>query len=202
MREQLKERYVEGIKNADSFEYGAKLDDELRDLSGIKKVTKDEVIDSKSSLDGGERVSKAKSEWQEIQSIKNKYPDEALPSSGALWGTAKIENGLIQKIGNKGNTFKDVDFVITKSGELKIGKKHHFLGNANEVEAAGTLKIVKGKIKKISNHSGHYFPSVVEAENYPKIFRQLGIDTKDVSLEIVYENAEGQIKFITKLITE
>ena len=92
--------------------------------------------------------------------------------------------------------------MITTKGELKIGKKHHFLGNASDVEAAGTLKVVNGKVKKISNASGHYFPSIPEAEKFPRIFRQLGIDTKNASLEILYEDTLGNVKTITKFLQE
>lgn len=140
--------------------------------------------------------------WKITQKIKNKYPNEALPKDGELWGIAKIENGLINPIGNKGKTFNEVDFVITIKGELKIGKKHHFLGNASDVEAAGTLKVVNGKVKKISNASGHYFPSIPEAEKFPQIFRQLGIDTKNASLEILYEDNLGNVKTIIKFLQE
>ncbi|WP_123922037.1 hypothetical protein [Flavobacterium sp. LM4] len=110
-----------------------------------------------------------------------------MPLDGQLWGIAEIENGVIKQMEAKGNTFNDVDFVITTKGELKIGKKHHFLGNANDVEAAGTIKTVNGKLRKISNSSGHYFPTIDETNKFPEIFRQLGIDTKGVSLEIIDE---------------
>ncbi|MFK7002181.1 hypothetical protein [Flavobacterium oreochromis] len=107
-----------------------------------------------------------------------------------MWGIAEVENGLIKPIGNKGNSFNNgVDFVITTSGELKIGKKHHFLGNASDVEAAGTIRTVNGKLKNISNASGHYFPTIEEANKFPEIFRQLGIDTKGAALEILYIDA-------------
>jgi len=116
--------------------------------------------------------------WKPIQKIANKYPTEVMPLDGQLWGVAEIENGAIKQISNKGNTFNDVDFVITTSGELKIGNKHHFLGKGSEVEAAGTIKTVNGKIKKISNSSGHYFPTIDETNKFPEIFRQLGIENK------------------------
>lgn len=85
---------------------------------------------------------------------------------------------------------------------MKIGKKHHFLGNASDVEAAGTIKTVNGKLKKISNSSGHYFPTVDETNKFPEIFRQLEIDTKGASLEIKYLDDTGNLKTMTKFITE
>ena len=66
--------------------------------------------------------------WTSVQKIANKYPNEPLPNDGTLWGIANSESGLINPVSNKGNTFNDVDFVITTNGELKIGKKHHFFG--------------------------------------------------------------------------
>nr|MCU0431366.1 fibronectin type III domain-containing protein [Cytophagaceae bacterium] len=140
--------------------------------------------------------------WKPIQKIANKYPTEAMPLDGQLWGIAEIESGAIKQISNKGNTFNDVDFVITTSGELKIGKRHHFLGNASDVEAAGTIKTVNGKIKKISNSSGHYFPTIDETNKFPEIFRQLGLDTKGASLEIKYLDEAGNLKTQTKFINE
>jgi hypothetical protein len=141
-------------------------------------------------------------DWKSIQKIANKYPTEEMPLDGQLWGIAEIENGAIKQIATKGNTFNDVDFVITTRGELKIGKKHHFLGNANGVEAAGTIKTVNGNLKKISNSSGHYFPTIDETNKFPEIFRQLGINTKGVSLEIKYLDEAGNLKTQTKFITE
>lgn len=123
-----------------------------------------------------------------------------MPLDGQLWGIAEIENGLIKPLLNKGNTFNKVDFVITCRGELKIGRKHHFLDFANDVEAAGTLKITKGKIKQISNQSGHYFPTVYETEKFPEIFKQIGLDTKGASLEILYLDEAGKLKSQNKLL--
>ncbi|MEN9918210.1 MAG: hypothetical protein RL662_646 [Bacteroidota bacterium] len=140
--------------------------------------------------------------WKPIQGIKNKYPTEAMPLDGELWGIAQIENGLIKSIPNKGNTFKDVDFVITTKGKLKIGRKHHFLGNGSDVEAAGTIKITNGKLNKISNSSGHYFPTIEEANKFPEIFRKLGINTKGVALEIKFLDEAGNLKTQTKFILE
>ncbi|MBP4137447.1 hypothetical protein [Flavobacterium geliluteum] len=139
-------------------------------------------------------------DWKSIQKIPTKYPNEPLPSDGELWGIAEIENGLIKTITNKGNTFIDVDFVVTTKGELKIGKRHQFLGNAGDVEAAGTIKVTNGKLKKISNASGHYFPSIDESSKFPEIFKELGIDTKGASLEIIYLDDLGTKKTITKFI--
>lgn len=140
--------------------------------------------------------------WISVQKIPTKYPTEPLPADGELWGIAEFENGLIKPVGNKGNTFTDVDFIVTTKGELKIGKKHQFLGNAQDVEAAGTIKVISGKLKKISNASGHYFPTIDETMKFPEIFKKLGLDTKGASLEIIYLDDLGKQKTQTKFITD
>ncbi|AZQ65228.1 hypothetical protein EI427_23735 [Flammeovirga pectinis] len=129
----------------------------------------------------------------------NKYPSESMPLDGSLWGIAKISNGLIDKLGDKGNTFDGVDFVVTMSGKLKIGKKHHFLGKGESVQAAGTLKIVKGKVKKIENDSGHYLPSIEETLLFPAIFEDLGLKIKGAALKIKYIK-NGKFETITKFV--
>jgi hypothetical protein len=140
--------------------------------------------------------------WNPIQRILNKDPTDAMPLDGQLWGIATIENGVIKSLSNKGNTFNEIDFVITTNGELKIGKKHHFLGNATDVEAAGTIKVVHGKIKKITNASGHYFPTIDETNKYPEIFKQLGLNIKGTALEILYLDESGYLRSKIKYITE
>lgn len=95
---------------------------------------------------------------------------------------------------NRGNTFNSIDFVVTTDGKLILGKKHHFLGKATDVEAAGTLKLSNGRITRISNDSGHYEPSVLETEKYPTIFKQLGLDLDRTSLEILYIDEAGFLR--------
>lgn len=88
--------------------------------------------------------------------IKNKFPDEALPSDGKILNHF-IEDGKIKGI----NGQRRVDFVINKEGNLVLGKKHQLLGNADDVMAAGQLKIDgQGMIRRIDNSSGHYRPTV------------------------------------------
>ncbi len=93
-------------------------------------------------------------------------------------------------------------FYFSKTGEIKLSEKHHFLGNASDVEAAGTIKMVNGKVKKITNNSGHYTPTIAQSEKFPEIFRQLGVNTKGSSLEIIYLDEFGNKKLITKFINE
>lgn len=68
-----------------------------------------------------------------------------------------------------------------------IGSKHHYLGNAEDVVAAGQIKINgKGAIKRIDNLSGHYQPTVNQAMNYQTLFEQQGLLLDKTWLEYYY----------------
>ena len=112
--------------------------------------------------------------------IKNKFPDEALPSDGKILNHF-IEDGKIKGI----NGQRRVDFVINKEGNLVLGKKHQLLGNADDVMAAGQLKIDgQGMIRRIDNSSGHYRPTVEEALKYPELFENAGLNLDKAWLDI------------------
>jgi hypothetical protein len=105
-------------------------------------------------------------------SIKNKFPNEPLPKDG------RIINYTL-KAGNIKDIFglRRMDFVIDKDGKLIIGKKHQTLGNAEDVLAAGQLKVDGyGMIRRIDNNSGHYRPTAEEASKYPELFEQAGFN--------------------------
>lgn len=111
--------------------------------------------------------------------ITNKFPDEAIPIDGKKIDYY-IENGRIKGIDGINN----VDFVITADGDLLIGSKHHYLGNGQDVLAAGQLKINgEGQVKRIDNLSGHYRPTVSEAMRYQTLFEKLGLDLNNTWLE-------------------
>lgn len=115
--------------------------------------------------------------------ITNKFPNEEIPTDGYRLDYY-ISDGKIKGIdGRKGN----FDFVITKDGQLLIGSKHHYLGNAEDVVAAGQIKINgKGAIKRIDNLSGHYQPTVNQAMNYQTLFEQQGLLLDKTWLEYYY----------------
>lgn len=123
--------------------------------------------------------------------IKNKFPDEALPSDGKILNHF-IEDGKIKGI----NGQRRVDFVINKEGNLVLGKKHQLLGNADDVMAAGQLKIDgQGMIRRIDNRSGHYRQTVEEALKYPELFENAGLNLDKAWLNIdkYTINADGII---------
>lgn len=138
-----------------------------------------------------------------IQKITNKFPDEPLPTTGRIDGIAKIENGRI-KLDKSIATNKPIDFVVDKQGNLILGSKHHLPGNAGEVQAAGQMKISGGKIKSITNESGHYRPTIEEARKYPEMLRKMGLELKNTHLKL-WEfkfNADGWIVNQTKVVDE
>ena len=125
------------------------------------------------------KMSKGISEKGSSSKIANKFPNEAMPSDGKVFDYY-IENGRIKGIDGRNNA----DFVITTDNNLIIGNKHHYLGNGQDVLAAGQLKINgQGQIKRIDNLSGHYRPTVDEAMRYQSLFENLGLDLNKTWLE-------------------
>ncbi|MBB4806931.1 hypothetical protein HNP38_002227 [Chryseobacterium defluvii] len=116
--------------------------------------------------------------FKKFPRISNKFPKEELPLDGKIYGIVEVENGLLKLDGNIIPKYSKVDFVIDLDGNLILGYKHHLLGNRSDVIAAGTLKIDKGRVTSITNFSGHYWPSVIETDNFPLIFKELGVDLK------------------------
>lgn len=129
--------------------------------------------------------------------IKNKFPHEALPKNGLIIDFYRDINGLIRN--SKGNILKNdsYNYVITKTGGLKIGFKHHFLGNADDVLAAGSIKTKNGWISEIDNLSGHYKPTLEEALNFEKLFKIVNLPIKRANLKIYkfVENTNGYVDF-------
>ncbi|MDO4879801.1 MAG: RHS repeat-associated core domain-containing protein [Capnocytophaga sp.] len=114
--------------------------------------------------------------------ITNKFPEEELPTNGRIT-SFDIIDGKIKNV----NGEREFDFIITKENKLVIGKKHHFLGNREDVLAAGQLKLNgQGQIRRIDNLSGHYRPTVLESSQFPDIFKKMGLNIKGATF-IVWE---------------
>lgn len=110
------------------------------------------------------------------QAIPNRYPNE--PQSGKRFeynisdGKLKIRDGI-----------NEADFVVDMDGKLHIGRGHSYLANGRDVQAAGILKVNhSGQIRKITNASGHYAPTVSQGRNFPSILNQSGLSTKNAWL--------------------
>ncbi|MBC3211985.1 hypothetical protein HZI46_13485 [Serratia fonticola] len=110
--------------------------------------------------------------------IKNKFPDETLPKDGVILSHT-IENGKIKGIDGK----REMDFVVTQDGRLVIGEKHHLLGNAEDVLAAGEIRLNgKGQVRRLENLSGHYQPTPEEAARFPSVLRNTGLDLNNTTM--------------------
>jgi hypothetical protein len=77
-----------------------------------------------------------------------------------------------------------VDFIIDQHKNLLLGYEHYFVSNqAKYVIGAGTLIIdAEGKLKIITNHSGHYKPTPKESQEMKTILEQKAIDVLDAKL--------------------
>lgn len=112
--------------------------------------------------------------------VTNKFPNDP-PDAG--WKVSyTLEDGKIKVDNWQGQ--KQYDFVITQDGELIIGSKHSYLADNKNVLAAGQLKIDNGgNLRNIINSSGHYQPTPAETLNFPEVFRDAGVKTKNAWLE-------------------
>ena len=104
------------------------------------------------------------------QTVSNKFPNDN--QTGKIFhytldnGNIKLENGI-----------HEVDFIIDMEGNLRLGSGHSYLAEGNSVQAAGKMKInSQGRIRLITNESGHYQPTVEQALNYPDILQKAGLN--------------------------
>lgn len=112
------------------------------------------------------------------QTIDNKFPNDN--QAGRTFDFT-VEDGKI----NIENGIQKVEFVIDMDGNLHIGRGHSYLSGGQNVQAAGTMKVnSQGYIRNISNKSGHFQPTVSEAINYPKIFRNSGLNVDNSWIRI------------------
>lgn len=112
----------------------------------------------------------------------------AAPQTGESFGFL-IENGKIALAG-RAVTHGRFDFIITKNGRLSIGYGHHTLSEgAQEVLAAGQIKIYNGQVTSINNWSGHYQPAVEIAKDFPNLLQQVGLNVSGARLQLY--NQEG-----------
>jgi RHS repeat-associated protein len=88
-------------------------------------------------------------------------------TQGGVKQAITVKDGHVLIDGQPANF--DGDFVITKSGEFRIGIGHYHLSDsADEVLNAGKVGITNGKVEYLDNWSGHYRPGaekLLEAAN-------------------------------------
>ncbi|MFZ4930502.1 hypothetical protein [Chryseobacterium sp. Mn2064] len=132
---------------------------------------------------------------ERMPNITNKDPLDVLPEEGLVIGYKMDSQGVFRQLNNNIFPSDEFDFVITKSGELKIGYKHHLLGNREDVLAAGGIRFKNGRIVEFDNMSGHYTPTLEEAERLGEILKGLEIPVKRARNEItpLGINSKGEI---------
>ncbi len=133
-----------------------------------------------------------------LKKIKNKFPKEPLPKEGYEIKIILDKKGIFRKFNGNIVGSKIYNFVLTKSGKIKIGYKHHFLGNAKDVLAAGSIRFKNGKIVEIDNLSGHYKPTIKEAINFIEALKLSDIPIKRAKLSI-YQITEKSNGYIDKI---
>lgn len=115
---------------------------------------------------------------------------DATPQIGEVLGYSIRESKIF--LSGRAVSHGRFDFVISKNGQLSLGAGHHTLSRgANEVRAAGQLKIYNGQVTRINNWSGHYQPSIEQSKLFPDLLRNLGIDVSGAKLQLY--NPEGQL---------
>jgi hypothetical protein len=89
-------------------------------------------------------------------------------------------------------------FVMSKSGKLyvspqEVGKFHHSsLLAGDDVAAAGTLSVKKGRITEISDQSGHYLPKVEISAQFLKELKAQGVDLGTITFSSMALRPSGQ----------
>lgn len=126
----------------------------------------------------GARNGALKSGSGSVQTISNKFPNDNQAGKRFDYitenGRVHIENGV-----------QNVDFVIDMDGNLHIGRGHSYLAGGSSVQAAGTMKVnSQGYIRLITNESGHFQPTTVQAMNYPTVFRNAGLNIDNAWIRI------------------
>lgn len=154
------------------WKYGEKKVDEYIALS---KVDAEELI----RLRVEERIRYVgESGSGSVQTISNKFPNDNQAGKRFDYitenGRVHIENGV-----------QNVDFVMDMDGNLHIGRGHSYLAGGSSVQAAGTMKVnSQGYIRLITNESGHFQPTTVQAMNYPTVFRNAGLNIDNAWIRI------------------
>lgn len=114
-------------------------------------------------------IQASKNEMKLYSSITNKFPNDN--QRGRRYEFT-ISNGRIKLR----NGIRFTNFIIDEQGHLHLGNGHSFLANGKSVKAAGSIKVNKqGYIRRISNTSGHYQPSVAETLTYVSKLKALGL---------------------------
>ncbi|MEL7264730.1 MAG: Hint domain-containing protein [Planctomycetota bacterium] len=99
-------------------------------------------------------------------------------SSDAFRLSSEVVDDVVRINGKPANGA--ADFVITKSGELRFGRRHLELSDeADSVFAAGEVFFENGKIVAINRESGHFRPSAADLDRAAEFFRSTRLTAGD-----------------------
>lgn len=104
---------------------------------------------------------------------------------GVIQGGAKQAFEIVDQVFkiNGKNANGAFDYVILKTGEMRIGAGHYHLSDmADEILAAGKIDLKDGKIDFLINDSGHYRPSGSDLANYANTFTKEGLMSETVQV--------------------
>jgi hypothetical protein len=108
--------------------------------------------------------------------------DVSITNTGIVYYT---ETGIdvVNEIGKKGI------FVLTSDGRLRVGSRkeihHSDLTHGLPVRCAGEITFSKkGKIKSISNKSGHFIPHYSCMEDVLIWIEEFGVDTDSIEIKM------------------
>jgi hypothetical protein len=76
-----------------------------------------------------------------------------------------------------------VDFVVTRSGALRMGESHAFLAGGQPVLSAGRATFHSGRLIRLDNWSGHYKTFNVRASIPESAFSRAGFSAKGLYRE-------------------
>ncbi|WP_198145128.1 polymorphic toxin-type HINT domain-containing protein [Microscilla marina] len=107
----------------------------------------------------------------------------------------QLKNGLLDIFNPKKQvSYKDqtvmVDFVITREGKLIVGRKHGKMADEFPVRGAGEFVVVNGKVRSLTNKSGHYQPNVAETKRMIKELEEMGLDLSEAKIFDLNKNID------------
>jgi hypothetical protein len=158
-----------------------------------KKITASEPVNITNRQTAAANNKNLNAEQSNSASVTLKIKTAPVPGKGFTFKSnpTTVSNGKINISGQQ-NVSGIYDFVITNEGKLMIGSSHYTLsGGAETVRAAGTLKIVNGQIKAITNSSGHYKPTVQQGENAIDQLSNMGLNTSKAFITLY--NKDGSV---------
>lgn len=107
----------------------------------------------------------------------------------------ELKNGLLDIFNPKKHvSYKDktvmVHFIIIREGKLIVGRKHSKIADEFPVRGAGEFVVVNGKVRSLTNKSGHYQPNVAETKRMIKELEEMGLDLSEAKIFDLNKNID------------